>query len=504
DASATADVTVREEDVTQDFDQSVYEQQVGDIVEITVQLADIDEAYIFIGGDAAGFIAAAHVEDGDDDGEVTVAFNSYLAGQSAGHLGSVFSQVGDDTVVSTFNRSQLNASNSFSNFDSDYDAETGLGEPVEAGDYDLRVASSTDMASDGTVTDENDVATLILSDRSTDSATVWTAPQGTSNIDLDELQEAVTQDSSIVIGDRVVVQVQASGIYGYFDSIGTEDQILEALADGSPEPVTLELKQTNPGANRKASVVNLSSGTNADLVLDEENNQFFLVVDTRTVNSTRRNLAAGQNWRATFTVGSTNTSVEYGNYVVDDDTESVSGDFSLEDPVGAFNNLNADGRVQVLQSSSAQVSGTTNLAPGSTVNVRLRASGDSPFLKTQNVDVASDGTWSATFDMSAVAVGQEFSAELRRGTTNLASPGGVVVSELEDPDATPTPRVVTVVQPSPTPRVVEETVVRERTVERTVIQTRIVTQSPGQPGFGIAVAIVALLAAGLLALRRRD
>ena len=68
---------------------------------------------------------------------------------------------------------------------------------------------------------------------------------------------------------------------------------------------------------------------------------------------------------------------------------------------------------------------------------------------------------------------------------------------------TPTPRVVTVVQDTPSP------IVETRIVEEEVEVTRIVTRtvevsSPGQPGFGIAVAILALLGAALLALRRRD
>jgi PGF-CTERM protein len=70
---------------------------------------------------------------------------------------------------------------------------------------------------------------------------------------------------------------------------------------------------------------------------------------------------------------------------------------------------------------------------------------------------------------------------------------------------TPTPRVVTVEQPSPTPRVVTETRVVTVTVddEETTPVTEM-TETQGQPGFGIAVAVVALLAAALLAVRRRD
>ncbi|MDZ7700889.1 MAG: PGF-CTERM sorting domain-containing protein [Halobacteriales archaeon] len=72
--------------------------------------------------------------------------------------------------------------------------------------------------------------------------------------------------------------------------------------------------------------------------------------------------------------------------------------------------------------------------------------------------------------------------------------------------STPTPRVVTVEQDSPTPKVQTKVVEETRVVEQTrvVEKTVVVTQSPGQPGFGIAVAVVALLAAALLAVRRRD
>jgi PGF-CTERM protein len=63
---------------------------------------------------------------------------------------------------------------------------------------------------------------------------------------------------------------------------------------------------------------------------------------------------------------------------------------------------------------------------------------------------------------------------------------------------------------TPTPRVVTETVIRTETVikTRTVIRNRTVfgntTDSQPQPGMGALVAVIALLAASLLAARRRD
>ncbi|OYR53995.1 BGTF surface domain-containing protein [Halorubrum halodurans] len=62
--------------------------------------------------------------------------------------------------------------------------------------------------------------------------------------------------------------------------------------------------------------------------------------------------------------------------------------------------------VQIGLGESATISGTTNVAPGSDASVRIQsAEGVSPsFVETSDVQINSDGTFSAEFDVSAQSV----------------------------------------------------------------------------------------------------
>jgi len=62
----------------------------------------------------------------------------------------------------------------------------------------------------------------------------------------------------------------------------------------------------------------------------------------------------------------------------------------------------------------------------------------------------------------------------------------------------------TITVDSPTPREITRTITADSPTPGEVTRTITITQTPGQPGFGALVAVIALLAAGLLAARRRD
>ena len=128
----------------------------------------------------------------------------------------------------------------------------------------------------------------------------------------------------------------------------------------------------------------------------------------------------------------------------------------------------------VANTSEATISGETSLDAGTEVTVSLRSSSGSsaPFLKTNTVTVAENGTFSATFDLYGIPAGTQFVAGARANGTDLAEVEGRVVDELP-PETTTT------------------------TTESTET-----TNGEGQPGFGVAAALVALAGAALVA--RRD
>jgi PGF-CTERM protein len=196
-------------------------------------------------------------------------------------------------------------------------------------------------------------------------------------------------------------------------------------------------------------------------------------------------------------------------YIDDDEEVSVTSSFTVKDVSADFDNVRriaGTDTLEVLAEEDYEVTGTSNLAPGTEITVRARDSDEPAFLKTDTVEIEEGGTWTATFDFSDLELDREFTWTIRKGGSTLEEIDGGVVTQIATP--TQTPRVVTrtVQQPSPTPREVEvtRTVIQPSPTPREVTRVVEVTPTDGQPGFGIAVAIVALLAAALLALRRRD
>ncbi len=417
-ASDTASVTVNELDTDITFGQSVTAEEVGDNAQITINMEDSTEAWVFIGSEDVNYLERVHVVDDDEDGEVVLEVNTFLAGRTTDNTTTAFDVLDDDKFGS-------DGVTSYDSGNTDLDIASNLTSPLAAGDYDLRVASSDEITADGDVTDEKGVGTLALRERSTDSIKTWVAPTGAANSDdLEDLLGEVSESDTVTVGpqgDRLVVQVEASGLYGYVN-----DGDLEDLAANGLE---FRLEQTNPDANQDEVVLNASTlgtdDTDATLYTDEDNNTFFVVIDTRAFSE----LEDGQNYEASFTVGDEDETTSPNPYVDDEEEESVSTDFSLDDPDGEFDNLQ-NGDLTVAKSSSSMVSGTTNVAPGTELTIRLRSSNsDSPFLKSQTVDVQADGTFSAEFDMSDVATGAEFTATIRKGSTVLGDEVDGVVGE---------------------------------------------------------------------------
>ncbi|WP_442905083.1 DUF7282 domain-containing protein [Haladaptatus sp. ZSTT2] len=420
-ASDSASVTVNELDTDISFAQSVTTEEVGDNAEITINMEDSTEAWVFIGGEDVNYLESVHVVDDDEDGEVVLEMNTFLAGQGAGASDDAYDVAGDDVLgdegVTRYDSSDFD----------DIEIDSSLSNRLAAGDYDLRVASSGDIDADGDVEDEKDVGTLALRERSTDGIQTWVAPDGAANSDdLEDLLGEVSESNTVVKGDRLVVQVEASGLYGY-----VEDEDLSTLAG---QGLQLKFEQTNPDANQEEVIIDQDdlatlSPSEGQLYTDEDNNTFFVVIDTGAIDA----MEDGQEHEVSFSVVGEDSEIsddelggEFNPYVDDEEEQTVTTDLSIEDAEAEFDNLQ-DGDLVVPKSSSAAVTGTSNLAPGTELTVRLRSSNsNSPFLKSDTVEVQTDGTFSAEFDMSDVAAGAEFDASIRKGGTELESVDGVV------------------------------------------------------------------------------
>jgi PGF-CTERM protein len=119
------------------------------------------------------------------------------------------------------------------------------------------------------------------------------------------------------------------------------------------------------------------------------------------------------------------------------------------------------------------------------------------------VNVSSDGTFNASFDFSDRAVGTNFtvttSASPNFGDDATTEYDGVIVEQVDTETPTPTPTETDTPTATATPTA---TPTPEETETATATPEDTETTTTTTPGFGAVVAVLALLGAALLALRR--
>jgi PGF-CTERM protein len=272
---------------------------------------------------------------------------------------------------------------------------------------------------------------------------LWTSAGGdygqiSSGSDVAPFVEAgnLTQTGQVAKGDTVVHQIEVTGVYGAVQAEldADADNATVALTNVlSDDGVDLTMVQTNPSANQDKKVLDLAAtpASAINVVADSDNGTLYVNVDTSeavfdqtddddfepgneagsssigesySATSSDVDLEDGDEFNVTFFVGDESA--------LTDDNEAVSAQFEVTDRTASFDSSQetADNEPLVTTQNAAgqTVSGTTSVAPGTNVTVRARATGDSPFLKTQEVEVQPDGTFAATLDFSDVSTGTNF------------------------------------------------------------------------------------------------
>ncbi|MEF8857963.1 MAG: BGTF surface domain-containing protein [Halolamina sp.] len=463
-----------------DFTANTYQVSEGGIAAIDVEISGAADSGTMIIGDEAtdGYQANVSFTDVDDDGEVTIQFNTYAAGDGSMMAASA---TGDDTAT--------------------VDDQTPISALLAQGDYSLSV-STGDAAM--AIDQPQDLGALVIGDRSTDSFALWTAPSDaafdadgdgeTTEGDIVSLIEdgVVTEaDGSFTAGDYTIHQISASGLDGVVEA---EGGLSGAIANGS---VTLSIVQTNPIQNQDAKEINVSASNPSFL---EGDGAYYVIIKSDDLETEAGNPpAAGDEYEATFTVANDRLLRSTDS----EDHESVSATFEVAAP---STSLDSD-PVQVEAAADQAVSGTTNYAPGTELTVRVRSTTDvAPgFFNTQDVTVAADGTFSASFDMSDQTAGDTFTVTVRKAGNEVTSADGEVV---EAATATPTdtaePDTETPTDTATATATDTATATATDTATATEPDTDTETTTTETPGFGVAVALVALLAAALLAGRREN
>lgn len=146
-------------------------------------------------------------------------------------------------------------------------------------------------------------------------------------------------------------------------------------------------------------------------------------------------------------------------------------------------NLQGPAEATIGDQISVQAAITNTGTAAGEMEIQYRVNGD--VIATKNVKVAAGDTTTVTFD---VTVPDKSPRTYRHGVFVGSSSQGQTSSLVIAARQTPKPK----------------TVIKTKVVEKTVVKTVRKTDAPGLDGFGIPVALIALMATALVALRRRN
>ncbi|WP_157971713.1 DUF7827 domain-containing protein [Halorussus litoreus] len=367
-AQDTATITVTEPvEGSAALSNDTYEQQRGDVVRFDVTFDGTDTATVDLGSQDVGYHARFTVVDENGDGEATVEFDTYRAGQAENAPG--ISVAGEDSL---------------SGAELVTDPIPGR---LDAAAYSIEVSVGATRTAVGAVQ---------LSERETGGMAVWTAPESVSVGNTDEIAESATQDDGVAYQDWAIVQVEASGLYAY----------LQNRSDLNNETTGLSMSLTRFGEiNVPREQVPLDRG---ELIVDEANDQFFFVIPTNGLDE-------GASYQAQFNVTDANPYVEEGQGT------SLSANFSVVERDVSFQEP-----IEVPASSDATISGSSSVAPGTDLEIEVSNTQDSPFLRRATATVGEDGSWEASFDLSEVEPGTNFTVDVAEPEANAT---GVVVGD---------------------------------------------------------------------------
>ena len=564
-AADTASVNISESDSDASFSAGTYEAVAGDIAEFEFELEDTDEAWIQIGDADSDFVDILYVDVDDEDEPVEVKVNTRLLGTSQGlDADQVYDVENADDFESAYHDMGVTAPDNADLFEDDGDiladfdayvdalgiadqANESLTRPLQPTTYELQIAG-TDVddalfdadAGDGEANDLLDSAVLELVSPSIGDITIHTAPEENAD-DADEISElvsAATVRDEIAHEDRLIVQVEATGIYGAlvagaendnvsnvdFDRLeeGFSSQILHNLTETTNESINFEITGDARTGNQDPIEVDLENGDDRDsyVLIDNEGGQFFVVVNTGSDTAFANGDAPDSDVSFTAMLeydadndddryefeGDENpdpfsaaSGAENYPYLLVGDVLSSSAEFDLVEPDVSFDNLNADDEIQAENIEDAAITGTTNIAPGSDAELRVSSTDASTSFRIgQGVEINEDGEISAMFDFSGQEVGDEFDTRFRASGSTIDTVSSVIVAEGDLGVADP---VEDDVEDD------EDDVVDDDVVDDDVVDDDDDVEEPTDdetPGFGALVALIALIGAALLAARRQN
>jgi surface glycoprotein (TIGR04207 family)/PGF-CTERM protein len=398
----TDGISVNEVTGDASFTQGVFTDQRGDVVRISFNLQNREEATLNIGGEDVGYLASVDVVDDDEDGEVTILFNTFAPGSAA-----AFEVNDDDDEIDDVN----------------FPGPGAVSSPLGATSYTMNITEGGPNA-DGEITaGELDRASLNLRQRSTDNMRSWTAPADSAGDFEDGAAVAdyvaagnLTRDSTIAYGDELVLQLEASGLEGAINSTAAGgDDPIGALTDLEDDGVVnftfYQALQSKP-ANADQITFELSDLPDgaSEAVVDSRNDTIYIAVDSSEVADIDDDLEIDDVVVANMTLNDRDIAGDQA-LVPRNDRQTVTTSFRVVDNEVEFDTQQED-LVVVRAAADQQITGTSTLASGSEITISASATGASAFLLDNDTIVQPDGTFTATLDFTNVTAGQNFTLDV--------------------------------------------------------------------------------------------
>ena len=475
------------------FGTDRHEVAAGDMVTVDVELENAEGAYLLVGADhkqregrPTNYFDILYVEGADN-----VTINTRLLGTDAGTDeiyqadGTVESYLNGDADGNTrLSEVRFRGEDGRRNWESltAFRAEMGMSAqpwPIQPERYRfvLGADGTVELREDGIADFAHPIArsNLQLTDPGVESIETYVAPRGAANEpnspsgpdSLEGLLERTTQRETVAKEDRLVVEVNATGIYGALHYLadggvagfggGVHPEDAQKLLD-EHEGVILEALQTDMDENEPRTELDLGRATDGEAYLlpdiDENNERvvdgrFYLVVDTRDAGAFDGTFSDGESDDFEFEYGYESPPEEryrFGNDALsatrprafdpaseptEDGTEhypylnraetgtTETVPFTVAESYAEYDQTTTEGAVALSNGTNVTLTGETNVAPASEFYIQIVADDRSnpTRITIDDVNVTESGAFEATRDLSALRVGEgvevEFYAEDR-------------------------------------------------------------------------------------------
>ena len=541
--------------VNASFSREIYATTAGDPVEFTVLVEE--ETYLLVGGnrlsdsgESVGFTDVIRLEPGEES-RMDVTLNTRIAGTGAGYVSASGGGAATSCSVSSCSGIEfIDENGEDAGGLSDLSTATGAGgliRPLETERYRLAAVGNATF----TVTGNGVVSPAAPAVRSNvlvveperhlgeeiDLFTTLPSESDESIESLSALRSEGLERSAVTKGDRLVIGVEAVGIWGAMSHVANDDggpitagenasgEVLRDLLV-EEEGIDLRIEQTNPGRNREPTRIDPSALEDATVLFespdeieatsaDPSAGQFYLVIDTSDDSAIGERFDPGEEYRVTFelagergqryrfaeepagpfdaaSVNDSSVPEQFPYFATDEAGVSVEATFSVQERYIEYDYHTDDGRIFA---DGGEITGTTTLLPATELTAEFTYDGgDRPQLSESTVSIDDGGNFSVDLGLSGVPPGDRVLFELRDDSGLRDSRTVIAAADAADPHRlrlTNTTANVTVTRKeslsvlSTTIRNVGAAADRKRLsldiADGTIVKERYVTVSPDAP-----------------------